>query len=109
LVQEGEELYAACDAGAALARLQHALRVDPGSAEAWNDIGVILHAGRHPDAAGAFDRAIAVDPSHVEALSNRAILALESGDTATAAALAARALELEPGHPRLAAVAAAAA
>jgi glycosyltransferase involved in cell wall biosynthesis len=109
LVREGEGLYAAGDAGAALARLQVALRVDPGSAEAWNDIGVIMHAGHHPNAAGAFEQALALDPDYVEALSNRAILALESGDRVTAIALASRALELEPGHARAASVEAAAA
>ena len=49
-------------------------------------------------AAEAYDRVIALDPQHVEALVNRGMIAFESGDLESAVGLFRRAVAIEPDH-----------
>lgn len=68
-------------------------------AEAWNLLGVLAaETGETALAADAFARALAADPGHYRALTNRAGLATERGEDAAAEADLRRALELNADH-----------
>jgi tetratricopeptide (TPR) repeat protein len=98
VVSKGEERFAAGDAQGAAVLFSSALRLLPTLAAAWNDLGVALHALAREDALDAFAIAVALDPDDPDALLNRALAALERGDSATAAGDARRLLELDPDN-----------
>jgi tetratricopeptide (TPR) repeat protein len=59
------------DAAAATGSLEHAVRLAPGFAEAWNELGTIAYQTRRYDrAAQCFRRALQADPSAYEPLVN---------------------------------------
>lgn len=70
-VQRGEEVFQSGDALGAAKEFLAAVEADPGSAKAWNDLGVTLHGlGEVKDAQLAFQSALRIDPADVNALSN---------------------------------------
>ncbi|MGA7804652.1 tetratricopeptide repeat protein [Bradyrhizobium sp.] len=82
----------------ALADGHHAYARDAGNAEICNTIAIALHRlGRHDEELAWLDRALALRPDHVEALSNKAH-ALGPGRSDDALALFDRALALQPDH-----------
>ncbi|WP_261663484.1 tetratricopeptide repeat protein [Deinococcus sp. Marseille-Q6407] len=79
--------------------LAGALRHPLTRAEAHNLLGVLAaEAGLQAQATEAFARALAADPGHYRALTNRAGLAAEQGDYAAAETDLRRALQLNPDH-----------
>jgi tetratricopeptide (TPR) repeat protein len=74
-VLEGEAMYMRGDSQEALQRLESALECDPTNAGGWCSLGVVRHALGRPGARDAFERALAIDPAHPEALQSRALLA----------------------------------
>ncbi|MDO4263390.1 MAG: tetratricopeptide repeat protein [Deinococcus sp.] len=79
--------------------LAGALRHPLTRAEGWNLLGVLAAEASDPQQAGfAFAQALAADPGHYRALTNRAGLAAERGDDACAETDLRRALELNPDH-----------
>jgi glycosyltransferase involved in cell wall biosynthesis len=74
-VLEGEAMYMRGDSHEALQRLESALECDPTNAGGWCSLGVVRHALGQPGARDAFERALAIDPAHPEALQSRALLA----------------------------------
>ena len=62
------------DLQGALRSLEAALESDPRNAGGWCRLGVVRHAMGRPGARDAFDRALAIDPAHPEALQSRAFL-----------------------------------
>jgi predicted O-linked N-acetylglucosamine transferase (SPINDLY family) len=64
--------YQRGDHASALRRIDHALNVDPRSASAYNNRGVVLaELGRLADAVASYDKAIAFAPGYVDAVVNR--------------------------------------
>src|SRR5262249_30188890 len=75
-----------------------ALRIDPGSAEAWCNRGNVLgEIGRYAAALAGFDRALAIDSRHAEAWYNRGIALGELQRHDEAPARFDRALALDAG------------
>jgi glycosyltransferase involved in cell wall biosynthesis len=74
LVEQGEEAFAAGDAGAAAQRFLDAARHMPTLATAWNDLAVALHQLGRPDALRAVETALFVAPDDADAQSNRAAI-----------------------------------
>ncbi len=65
------QAFAAGEVERAAALLRALLERDPGSARAWNDLGVCLaHLGDGPDALAALARALALDPQRADARAN---------------------------------------
>ncbi len=90
--------HQAGDAPAAADAYRRALVLDPGMAEAHNNLGVLL---RRDDLAGAlalFRRAIAARPGYADALANAGAASRALGDPAGAVPLLREALTLRPGH-----------
>lgn len=80
----------------AVFEFREALRLDPGSAKTWNDLGVVMEAlGNPSDAIQCYGRAIQADPEHEEALMNLTGLRLQID---MARALRRQAHLLEPTH-----------
>ena len=73
-VLEGEAMCMRSDLQGALRSLEAALESDPRNAGGWCRLGVVRHAMGRPGARDAFDRALAIDPAHPEALQSRAFL-----------------------------------
>jgi tetratricopeptide (TPR) repeat protein len=71
LVAEGERLYLDGDLDGARGAFLAAIRELPTHAEAWCDLGVVMHAQGDLGAGDAFDCALAIDPDHQDALRNR--------------------------------------
>ena len=71
-VAEGEERFGAGDLHGAVERFRAALGELPTCTEAWNDLGVALHALGDRTAAQAFDVALMIDPQNDDALANLA-------------------------------------
>ncbi len=78
------------------------LRLSPDNPHLLTVLGQV-HAerGAHAEARAAFDRALAADPGLVSALSGRAVLAYETGDTEAALADLRHAVDLRPEDPEL--------
>jgi putative PEP-CTERM system TPR-repeat lipoprotein len=70
------------DIAAAKAGATRATELEPKSATAWNNLGAVLRAaGDAPGALAAFDRALALDKGHVDAIVSKAgLLALTGRD-----------------------------
>lgn len=87
------------DTNLAISSYQTAIERDPTLYDSYVSLGV-LHAARHDDLALAYyDNAIALRPSSVEALYNKAMYAQEHGRDSLALALYARMKELDPDYP----------
>ncbi len=66
-------------------RLERVLDAAPRAARGWNDLGyVLLNLGDRAGAAAALDRALALDPGHQVARTNRVEVRLQAGDLAGA-------------------------
>lgn len=83
----------------ALPFLQRAVRLDPGLAGAWSDLGLAMIMVNEPDAAReAFGRALEQDPDLVAAWYNRGLLNLHDDQLVEAEADLSRAAALAPGN-----------
>jgi protein O-GlcNAc transferase len=94
----------------AIDTLQHALRLDPGNAEAWNNLGAALHHANHlADAETAYRKALALRPEYSRAECNLAVLQRDQGypdlAEATLRAVIARPPPTVPFRPALTALA----
>jgi glycosyltransferase involved in cell wall biosynthesis len=74
LVRAGEEAFAAGDCTGAAEHFIRAVDRMPTSVQAWNDLGVVAHHLRQPNARELLDNALFVDPSDGDALGNLAAL-----------------------------------
>jgi len=53
--------------------LDRSIQIDPGSAQAWLDRGILmLEMGRAEEAINALDRALAIQPDNLDALTTKA-------------------------------------
>jgi len=73
--------------------------LQPGSSEAWSALGV-EHAvrGQALDARNAYERALELDPDHLEALNNYAVLLLDHGLVQESLRFSSRAIQLNPEY-----------
>lgn len=71
LLCEGEQRYLDGDLAGAARLFQRAIELHPTSADAWTDLGVVMHALGNPGAGAAFDCALQIEPEHPEALLSR--------------------------------------
>ena len=80
--------------------LQQALLIEPRSAAACSNHGIVLHELKGYDAALArFDKAIAIKPDYAEAFSNRAMTLIELGRLPEAVASCDKAVGFRPNYP----------
>ncbi|MFN3875716.1 MAG: tetratricopeptide repeat protein [Flavobacteriales bacterium] len=87
------------DTDLAISSYQTAVERDPALYDAYVSLG-LLHAARHNDLAIAYyDNAIALQPSSVEALYNKAMFCQEHGRDSVALAIYARLKEIDPDYP----------
>jgi glycosyltransferase involved in cell wall biosynthesis len=98
LVADGERRYLAGDLNGAANCFRAAIGEHPGHADAWCDLGVVLNAHGHAEAGEAFDRALELEPGHLDALLNRSSWDLSHGLFAQAVDGARRLLTLQPDH-----------
>ncbi len=97
-VHEGERCFVENDLEGAVKAFRRAVSINPVHASGWCDLGVVLGQKRHNQAADAFDRALELDPEHLDARVNRAWWAVLRGLHYQAAHDARRALEIDPGN-----------
>lgn len=92
------------DTNAMIAELETQMQRQPDNAEGWRMLGwSYLQTGRNADAATAYGRAVALDPTNNEYLSAQGestVLAADGQVTPAAEALFRRAVRAEPGDPR---------
>ena len=62
---DGEACFAAGELEQAVALFEHAVTIDPTSANAWSNLAVAWHAVGRPTVAQAFERALALDPTNL--------------------------------------------
>ena len=80
--------------------LQQALLIEPRSAAACSNHGIVLHELKRYDAALArFDKATALKPDYAEAFSNRAMTLIELGRLPEAVASCDKAVGFRPNYP----------
>jgi spermidine synthase len=92
-----QALAAAGDETAAIAEYERALILDPDSAEAHNDLGLLLmKQGDLTRAAGSFEHAARVDPSSAAAFHNLGLVHAARGDAAGAERAYREALARDP-------------
>lgn len=102
LLEQGEQLFNQGDMGGACRLFREALRLDPESGTAWNNMGAALLSAGHVDPAlQAFRQAQRLDPSDVGPLLNLGQVLFHSGDPSGAAEAFQRALTLAPNDPRV--------
>lgn len=82
----------------AAARLREVVRLAPGSADYWGDLGMVLRRQGVHEAAEALRQALVCDPGHANSLCHLAEMSLERGDLVEAARLWNRALLSHPDH-----------
>lgn len=88
--------------GDALELLDILLAEDPDNSLVMETIAYAHYqAGSLPEAASWYERALAVNPTDLDLLQNRAVVALEDDDTETAATMLRRALQLDPERSEL--------
>ena len=92
------------DTNAMIAELETQMQQRPDNAEGWRMLGwSYLQTGRNAEAAVAYGKAVALDPTNNEYLSAQGestVLAAEGQVTPAAEALFRRAVAAEPGDPR---------
>ncbi|MGA1341470.1 MAG: tetratricopeptide repeat-containing sulfotransferase family protein [Hyphomonas sp.] len=99
LLREVDDLVAAGNAAAAVARLKQALVAGPLFYRGWIRLGQLLHQAKsYREAVRAVRAAEQCDPMQAEFLSIQA--SMQRRDFARASLTARRMLEREPGHPR---------
>jgi tetratricopeptide (TPR) repeat protein len=97
LVRRGDELARKGDTAAALEAYGEALRLDPRSAVAHNNRGLVRHRrGEADDAVADFDAAVRLDPNLAVAYLNRGAARQRKGELKQALADYAEAIRLEP-------------
>jgi len=78
-----------------------ALKVCPGFARAWSNLGsALVEQRRVPEGIRAYRRALAADPRYTDAMLNLATALIQSGDQRGASEWIKRALEVEPKNGR---------
>jgi Flp pilus assembly protein TadD len=88
--------------GDAARAYRHAVTAAPGEARMLSGLGAVLAlAGQDAPAAAALDLALRLDPTHLQALRNRAILHLRADQSAAAEPLLQQALALRPTDAEL--------
>ena len=92
------------DVGSMIAMLETRLQQEPGNADGWRMLGwSYLQTGRNGEAAEAFGRAAAIEPSNADYLSAQGeatVLAAEGSVTPAAEGLFRKTLSLNPQDPR---------
>src|SRR5215475_12355847 len=87
-------------AGAACTHLEHALKLNPTSAQVMSNLGMALAAlNRDQEALAILDKSVAIMPTSVEAITNRGNVLMKLGRPADALAAFDAALVLAPGFP----------
>jgi predicted O-linked N-acetylglucosamine transferase (SPINDLY family) len=77
--------------------LGRAVKAFPGSADCWNNLGLVQRElGRRLDALASFDRALAIAPGHVMALNGRGVVLRDAGRLEEAVAAFDRAVAAVP-------------
>jgi tetratricopeptide (TPR) repeat protein len=85
LVHDGERRFADGDVAGAAAQFEAAVADDPTSAQAWNDLGVALHALGRADAVDALGVGLDVGgPDGSDCIVNRAVILVQAGRLAEA-------------------------
>ena len=73
------------------------VKIRPGDAKAWNNLGTTLdELDRLKEAVEAYDRALAAKPDYAAAMNNRGVSLEKMGETKQAAAMFKQAIQLEP-------------
>ena len=81
-------------------RFREALAMAPDNPTVWANLGLCLHdAGRLDEAASALIRAIELDPLHVDARVNAALVCMDRGEVAAAGVHLQYALKVAPDFP----------
>lgn len=84
----------------AVASYEHSLTLDPGQADAHNNMGLALAAlGRTAEAVEHYHRALSLNSRHFQAQSNLGVIAVHQGRIADAVACYQRAIAIQPDHP----------
>lgn len=95
--------FTAQDIEAMVERLAARMKANPGDVRGWTMLGrSYLMLGRHAEAAQAYERALALSPDDLDLLTSLAAALRATEPDASAgriAALAARALAIDPDHP----------
>jgi tetratricopeptide (TPR) repeat protein len=108
LIHDGERRFADGDVAGAVGQFRAAADDDPACAEAWNDLGVALHALGRPGAVESVTTGLMVGgETGSDCLVNRAAILLDLGRPAEARRDAARGLALDPVNAEFGAVLAA--
>lgn len=85
------------EASSALAEVDEALKVRPGSGDAHNQRGLLLGgSGRYAEAAAAFERATGLDPQNARFWFNLGLARVRAGNRDAAEAALKRALAIRP-------------
>jgi CRISPR-associated protein Csy1 len=92
------------DKAGAMASLRRAVELDPGFAQGWRYLGIVLgEAGDDQGAVAAFGTALRIDPDHARAWNNLGNAQRTLGRLAEAEQSFARAIALRPDYPLAAA------
>ncbi len=84
----------------ALETIREVLELNPDSAAAWNNLGIICqHIGKLDEARTAFERAYKLNPEQADPLVNLGTVCLRQSDPGNALQYLQLAVELLPGHP----------
>jgi len=94
------QLASGDDAGAEKS-LRAAVTADPGFADGWNQLGILLdRTRRRPEAIDAFSKALDAQPDHADALFNRARIEVLAKDLPAARKDVERLLRAHPDNPQ---------
>lgn len=98
-----EARLARADQAGAVAAFEEAVRLEPGTLQAWRVLGQLHEAaGRHDEAVKAYERVLEIDPDDVITLNNLAYhLAVRAGQPEAALPLATRANTLARGNAQV--------
>jgi tetratricopeptide (TPR) repeat protein len=98
-----EARLARSDQAGAAEALKEAVRLEPGTLQAWRILGQLHEsAGRHEEAVGAYERVLEIDPDDVITLNNLAYhLAVRAGKPEAALPHATRANTLSRGNAQI--------
>jgi predicted O-linked N-acetylglucosamine transferase (SPINDLY family) len=84
----------------AIEQIERAIRIDPGQAVFFSNLGeAYRHLGRNPEAIACYRRALELQPQSADAFNNMGLALLASGQTDEAVASCRRAVELKPVYP----------